>query len=192
MCLNPLYQKDFWAKGLYIGGTQRIGHFLPKQLPQVAVFQTRQNCCPPAGRATFEICLPAQKNGPPIHRCNKVHSKWKSVKMQLDVGSEPTVWFADLTSIILDISLNNGPIWKIQKLAYPGEQARPGRRTRSNICPSARPSIRLGRRKGSIWNTGHKRKVAEYICCKPWSHIYVPYWTVTLYEQMNSNNMPYC
>ncbi len=46
------------------------------------------------------------------------------------------------------ISLNNGPIWKIQKLAGSWEQARPAGRTRSIVCPPTCFFIRLGRKDG--------------------------------------------
>ncbi len=49
------------------------------------------------------------------------------------------------------ISLNIGPIWKIQKLTGSWEQARPAGQTGSIICPPARMFIRLGREDGPQW-----------------------------------------
>ncbi len=54
------------------------------------------------------------------------------------------------------ISLNSGPIWKIQKLTGSWEQARPEGWTESITCPpitQARRLGRLGRETGSICNS---------------------------------------
>ncbi len=51
------------------------------------------------------------------------------------------------------ISLNNGAIWKIEKVAYSGDRANPAGWTRPQICPPHAFSFILDRRTGFIWNT---------------------------------------
>ncbi len=119
-----------------------------------AVFQTRQICNPPAGRATFLSCPPAQ-----ITACqhilntnvNKLHwmKKWKKNMILTPFHKNG------------HISLNHGPIWKIQKLTGSWELARSAGRTRSIICPPICFIIRLGRKDGPYlehWVMGSRSK----------------------------------
>ncbi len=93
------------------------------------------------------------RNGPPTHYCNEVLTHEN--------------WVLTLIHKSGNISLNSGPIWKIKKLAYPGEQARPAGWTRCNIVrPHVLLSISDGRT-GFIWNTAAaNRKVWSVPACR--------------------------
>ncbi len=75
------------------------------------------------------------------------------------------------------ISLNNGPIWKIQKLTGSWEQGRPAGRIRSIISPPTCYFIRLGREDGIYlehWSQGRSKSIP--------SVIYIVYGSLFMYK----------